>query len=220
MAKRKETKKYYFTVEGETESWYLKWLQDLVNSTEESLYTISIDCQVQKNPVKRAKSLVVTEKTEIWHLSDYESDEPIHVKQFRETMDNLKKAMGIGKQIKYQFGYSNLTFDLWMILHKTNCNGTFAHRKNYIDPINRAYGEHFENMDEYKHESNFKRCLNQLKLENVIDAINRAKSIMQRNKDNGYVLHEYKGYRYYKENPSLAIWEAIEKILADCGLNI
>jgi len=192
----------------------------LVNSTEESLYTISIDCQVQKNPVKRAKSLVVTEKTEIWHLSDYESDEPIHVKQFRETMDNLKKAMGIGKQIKYQFGYSNLTFDLWMILHKTNCNGTFAHRKNYIDPINRAYGEHFENMDEYKHESNFKRCLNQLKLENVIDAINRAKSIMQRNKDNGYVLHEYKGYRYYKENPSLAIWEAIEKILADCGLNI
>jgi len=192
----------------------------LVNSTEESLYTISIDCQVQKNPVKRAKSLVVTEKTEIWHLSDYESDEPIHVKQFRETMDNLKKAMGIGKQIKYQFGYSNLTFDLWMILHKTNCNGTFAHRKNYIDPINRAYGEHFENMDEYKHESNFKRCLNQLQLENVIDAINRAKSIMQRNKDNGYVLHEYKGYRYYKENPSLAIWEAIEKILADCGLNI
>lgn len=192
----------------------------MVNSTEESLYTISIDCQVQKNPVKRAKSLVVTEKTEIWHLSDYESDEPIHVKQFRETMDNLKKAMGIGKQIKYQFGYSNLTFDLWMILHKTNCNGTFAHRKNYIDPINRAYGEHFENMDEYKHESNFKRCLNQLKLENVIDAINRAKSIMQRNKDNGYVLHEYKGYRYYKENPSLAIWEAIEKILADCGLNI
>lgn len=220
MAKRKETKKYYFTVEGETESWYLKWLQDLVNSTEESLYTISIDCQVQKNPVKRAKSLVVTEKTEIWHISDYESDEPIHVKQFRETMDNLKKAMGIGKQIKYQFGYSNLTFDLWMILHKTNCNGTFAHRKNYIDAVNRAYGEHFENMDEYKHESNFKRCLNQLKLENVIDAINRAKSIMQRNKDNGYVLHEYKGYRYYKENPSLAIWKAIEKILADCGLNI
>lgn len=30
--------------------------------------------------------------------------------------------------------------------------------------------------------------------------------------------HQYKGYKYYKENPSLAIWEAIEKILKDCEL--
>lgn len=30
--------------------------------------------------------------------------------------------------------------------------------------------------------------------------------------------YQYKGYKYYKENPSLAIWEAIEKILKDCGL--
>jgi len=52
----------------------------------------------------------------------------------------------------------------------------------------------------------------------VIDAINRAKTIMQRNQDNGYTLHQYKGYKYYKENPSLAIWEAIEKIIKDSGL--
>lgn len=73
-------------------------------------------------------------------------------------------------------------------------------------------------MDEYKHEANFKRCLGKLQLSNVIDAVNRAKTIMQKNNDNGYVLQQYKGYWYYKENPSLAIWEAIEKILKDCGL--
>ncbi len=28
MVNRKLTKKYYFSVEGETEQWYLKWLQD------------------------------------------------------------------------------------------------------------------------------------------------------------------------------------------------
>ena len=70
--------------------------------------------------MKYAKSLVVTGKTEIYHISDYESDEEIHVKQFTETMDNMKKAMGIGKQITYKFGYSNLTFDLWMVLHKVD----------------------------------------------------------------------------------------------------
>lgn len=38
MQKRKPTNKYYFSVEGETEQWYLKWLQDMINSTEESVY--------------------------------------------------------------------------------------------------------------------------------------------------------------------------------------
>ena len=36
LANRKSTKKYYFSVEGETEEWYLLWLRDLINSTEEA----------------------------------------------------------------------------------------------------------------------------------------------------------------------------------------
>jgi len=218
MAKRKSTKKYYFGVEGETEQWYLKWLQGIVNNTEESAYKVSFDCPVQKNPLKRAKSLVITGKTEVYHLSDYESDEPIHTQQFKDVMDNMRKAKGLGKQINYKFGYSNLTFDLWIILHKTDCNGFISHRKNYITPLNRAYHEHFESMEEYKHEDNFKRCLGNLQLSDVIEAVRRAKAIMKRNQDSDYILHEYKGYKYYKENPSLAIWEVIEKIMKDCEL--
>lgn len=218
MAVRKSTKKYYFSVEGETEQWYLKWLQDIINHTEESAYKVSFDCPVQKNPIKRAKSLVVTKKTEIYHISDYESDEPIHVREFTETMDNMKKAKELGKQINYKFGYSNLTFDLWIVLHKADCNASFAHRKHYLVPLNRAYGENFESMDEYKHENNFKRCLSKLNISDVNSAINRAKSIMKKNAENRLLLHEYKGYKYYKENPSLMIWEAIEKILIECQL--
>lgn len=218
MKVRKSTKKYYFSVEGETEQWYLKWLQDTINKIEKSEYKVSFDCPVQKNPIKRAKSLVITKQTEIYHISDYESDEPIHVKEFIETMDNMKTANELGKQIDYKFGYSNLTFDLWVILHKIDCNGLVSHRKNYIVHLNRAYGESFESMAEFKHENNFKRCLGKLKIDDVNQAINRGKSIMKRNKENGLILHEYKGYEYYKENPSLMIWEAIEKILIDCKL--
>lgn len=47
--------------------------------------------------------MVVTGKTEVWHLSDSESDEQIHTRQFKETMDNMKKAKSLGKQITYQF---------------------------------------------------------------------------------------------------------------------
>lgn len=218
MAKRKPTNKYYFSVEGETEQWYLKWLQDTINNTEKTACKVSIDCPVRKNPLKHAKSLIVTRKIEIYHFFDYESDEPLHVRGFQEALDNMKKAEKIGKQIKYKSGYSNFTFDLWIILHMTNCNASFSHRKQYITPINRAFGEKFQNMDEFKEENNFKRCLKKMDLSNVIAAVDRARKIMQRNQENGYTLYQYKGYQYYKENPSLAAWEAIEKILKDCEL--
>ena len=92
MAKRKPTNKYYFSVEGETEQWYLKWLQDTINNTEKATCKVSIDCPVRKNPLKHAKSLTVTRKIEIYHFFDYESDESLHVKGFQEALDNMKKA--------------------------------------------------------------------------------------------------------------------------------
>lgn len=95
---------------------------------------------VAKDPLKRAKSLSTTTKTEIYHFSDYESDEEIHVKQFKDT------------------------------------------------------------------------------LEDVIKAVERSEKIMGNNVASGYVLQRYKGFSYYKENPSLAVWEAIKKILKDCKL--
>lgn len=218
MPKRKLTNKYYFSVEGETEQWYLYWLRDLINSSDEATRKVAIDCKIEKSPLRRVKRMNITGKTEIWHLSDYESSDPFHVRQFQDTISEMKDARKIGKNIVYKFGYSNFTFDLWMILHKIDCNGSKAARSQYLTPINRAYNAQFLSMDEYKHEKHFHSCLNQLSIENVIDAINRAKRIMKANEENGYILQKYKGYSYYNENPSLMIWEIIEKILQDCGL--
>ncbi len=190
MSKKKATKKYYFSVEGETEQWYLKWLQDTINNTEQAVYRVSIDCPVRKDPVKHAKCLNVTQKVEVYHFFDYESDEQTHVNAFMSAMDNMKKAEKIGKQITYKSGYSNFTFDLWIVLHMADSNASYAHRKQYLVPINRAFGEKFASMEEF----------------------------MQSNQDNGYTLQQYKGYHFYKENPSLESWKAIEKILKDCGL--
>lgn len=219
MPSRKSTRKYYFSVEGETEQWYLEWLENAINEAETSAFKVSFDSKVQKNPVKRAKSMSsIIGKTEIWHLSDFESHEDVHTKPFTETMDNMKEATLLGKQITYKFGYSNLTFDLWMILHKKDCFGSLSHRRQYLSSLNQAYGKHFEDMHQYKHESSFKNCLAQLALSNVNDAISRAKEIMRQRAANGNPC-SYKGFQYYKENPSLAIWEIIEKILKDCQLS-
>ncbi|MBQ9010115.1 MAG: RloB domain-containing protein, partial [Clostridia bacterium] len=137
MIKRKEILKYYFSVEGETEFWYLEWLQDQINNAP-GTSKVSFNKQIQKDPLKRAKSLPITDKVEIWHLSDYESSDDVHVMQFTETMDRMAMTKNLTKQVVYKFGYSNLTFDLWMILHKMDCRGTFSHRRQYIKPINNA----------------------------------------------------------------------------------
>ena len=215
---RKETKKYFFTFEGDTEKWYFEWLQRTINSTPTALYTVKFDCHIQKDPLKRAKSLITLEKTEITHVMDQESEDEIHVQQFETALSRMKSAEKIGKSIKYNLGYNNFAFELWIILHKADCNGSLIHRRQYLVPLNRAYFEQFENLDQYKHEGNFKRLLGKLTLDDVGQAVRRSKTITQANQDNGYVLHQYKGYRYYKENPSLSIWEIVEKIMGECGL--
>ncbi len=220
MARRKIANKYYFTVEGETEQWYLKWLEAQINAAE-ATFSVSFVCPIYKDPLKYARSLPILQKTKIVHVTDYESDEPIHKAQFITAIDRMREAAKdakYGKKISYVLGYSNLTFELWMILHMADCNGALPYRHQYIDPLNRAYGERFENLDQYKHEDNFKRILRKLTLENVKAAISRAERIMWRNLENGYTPVEYKGYSYYRENPSLSIWEHVKSILIECGL--
>lgn len=138
--------------------------------------------------------------------------------QFRQTMDDMHKASHSGKNIIYKFGYSNFTFDLWIILHKIECSGSKTDRKQYLYSINRAYGKKFMSMNDFKHYDHFMSCLDQLNIDDVKNAIKRSKQIMETNKKNGYQLQKYKGYEFYKENPSLMIHEAIEKILKDCKL--
>ena len=53
----KKTKKYYFSVEGETEKWYLEWLQNTINSIPERKYNIKLDLKIEKDPLSRAKGI-------------------------------------------------------------------------------------------------------------------------------------------------------------------
>ena len=103
---RKPIKKYYFSVEGETECWYFSCLEDMINKSKKSQLKVSFYCR-NENPIKFAKNLTITSKTEVYHLLDYEGDEPQFVNRFKKAMDNMSLVMTSGKQIKYKFGYSN-----------------------------------------------------------------------------------------------------------------
>jgi hypothetical protein len=218
MPNRKENLKRYFSVEGETELWYFQWLEKQINDCPDATHSVSFNCKKYNDPIKHMKSLSITEAVYVTHVFDYESDADVHTKRFADTLENMKKAGHLGKNVTYQLGYSNFAFELWIVLHKADCSKRLTHRGQYLASINRAYGEHFEDLHQYKHEGNFKRILQKLCLQDVKDAIRRAQKIMNDNKENGYILHSYKGYDYYREIPSLSVWESVAKILSDCGV--
>ena len=215
MNKRLQTLKYYFSVEGETEYLYLMWLQDKINETGSC--RVKFDAKIEKSPLKRTRGLPIIQTTEIWHFCDYESPDRKHVKQFENTIDEMIKS-GKDKEVVYHLGYSNFTFELWMILHKKDCNGPKSHRKQYLEEINEAFEENFKTLRQYKQEKEFTRCLSKLTLDDVRVAVSRARAIMK-NKKTADTPVLYKDYPYYSNNPALAVHEIIEQILADCGLN-
>ena len=217
MNNKLETRKYVFTVEGETEQWYFEWLRDQINACPGRTYNVAIDAKVQQSPRKFYKGVNAKTTPLVTHICDIESNEPIHVDKFHRILSEMKEAK-TQKRISYSLGYSNFTFELWMVLHKKDCNGPCSHRSNYLAPIQHVFGEPFENLDHYKQEDAFKRCLKKLTLNDVKVAIRRAEYITSMNESNKKQLKQYKGYSYYPENPALSIHKAVMKILKECGL--
>ena len=70
--KRKTQVKYYFSVEGDTEKWYLDWLEKIINNDPNSVITVKLDSKIEKSPQRRVKRMSIITQTEIWHLCDYE----------------------------------------------------------------------------------------------------------------------------------------------------
>lgn len=214
---KKEEKIFYFSVEGQTEKVYLKWLEDLINVSS-SKYKVSFNIIISRNPLKRLNSLPPKEKNTVYHLGDMESTDPYHTKQFIQMLDNLAKAKKHKRIEDFKLGYSNQTFDLWLILHKTDSFAPSVDRKKYINQINKVFGRKYRGMQEFKKEENLKRLFKKFTLTDVLDAIDREERIMKRMENNGYTLQHYKGFEYYKENPSLTVGSVVKEILTECEL--
>lgn len=214
---KKQTLKFTFTVEGKTEKWYLEWLASQVNNNPKATCKVQIEAIIEKNPLLFAKRTTALVTPEIYHICDIESNSNEHKKKFENVLKNLKEAKS-QKKIAYTLGYSNFTFELWIILHKKNCFSPLTDRKQYLEYINSAFESKYISLDVYKKEKEFKSCLQQLTIEDVIQAIKRSEKIMKNNKEIGFKLVRKYGFTYYEDNPSLAIYEPIKTILKKCGI--
>lgn len=217
MKSRTPSKKFFFSVEGDTERWYLMRLQRLLgeHGTESN---VKIDCKVEKDPLARVRGITVLSKIEIVHMFDMECDRYSDIKKFEAVLSKMKKAERLGKSVKYILGYSNLSFELWIILHKVDFYIQQSNCSGYLPYINKYYGESFESLNEYKEEKNFKRLLDKITIEDVKSAVSRAKKINENNVNKGYKEIHYANYRYFRENPSLSLGDIILKLLDVAGI--
>ena len=74
-------------------------------------------------------------------------------------------------------------------------------------------------LAQFKNFLDLKKVLDELNIDDVKNAVTRAKLITEKNfQEKKGKKEEYRGYTFYNENPSLSIHEIIEQILKDCKL--
>lgn len=212
----KRNKKYFLSVEGESEELYFKHLKNLILAEENRIANPVF--QIEKcSPSKCVKKISVIRPCIITAVFDVEDNDSDHRKRFENTLKEMKVAEKLGKSIKYELGYSNIDFELWIILHKKDLFGNVGNKAQYLNTINQVFGTKFESLSEYKVERNFSQILSKITLDDVKAAIERAKKITKQRMSEGNPNKTY-GYEWFDKNPALSVHCVIKKILSECGV--
>lgn len=193
------------------------WLEKEINASKQANCKVHFDIKIEKNPKKRVKQLSSLQKIEILHVFDFE--EFTQDSSFKKTLMHMRSAETLGKQVKYKLGYSNFTFELWILLHKKLLLTSLNHRKEYLREINNTFHTKFKSLSDFKEEHNFHKILSTLTLDDVMHALIHGEKIIQEQYAVGHTPKEHAKYLYFQENPSLSIHEYIRKIFDDIGFH-
>lgn len=213
--KLKTNNTFYVSVEGESELRYLKKLKQLINDGD---YAYKVEFIAKKDsPLSFAKS-----KNNgfiefpFYHICDYEGNSLAEIKKFTSIMDDIKDARKVVK-VEYNLAYSNLCFELWLILYKVKFSKKLTNKEDYLNEINKIYDLNCSSWENLKAAHNMDKIMNQITIDDILRAIKNAKEIQKYN-FNTYKIIEYKKSKYYKENPSLNINEFVEFVFNVCKI--
>lgn len=130
-------------------------------------------------------------------------------------MDEIKLGSAITR-VGYRLAYTNLCFELWLILHKKPLNRVIVNKEDYKAEINSVYNLNCLSWDDVKKEQNLAKILKQITIDDIRVAIDHAKQI-DKNNQKTQQQSQYKNSKYYRNNPSLNLHEFIEMVLDKCG---
>lgn len=222
---RKESRQFNISVEGiNCERLYFEHLAKLINASDAS-YNMKSNCK-KVSPLDFAKrnSYLPADKCgknkipyiHIQDIEDYYDEKQLT--KFKKLIDDMREAENEYGLI-YKLGYSNYTFELWMLLHVKNMNYAVSNRYAYLNPINDAFHQNFKDLKEFKKEDNFKKILDDyVNLNSVFLAIERAEKIVESNCASTKTKENYKGIEFYHDNPDINVHDIIKLIFEVCGV--
>lgn len=106
----------------------------------------------------------------------------------------------------------NVNFDLWLILHKEDFNRQVNKNNSYISHVRRVYG--LTPKSNIKNEKIIKKILDQIRLQDVKDAISRAEKIkLLKLKEDATLIEDSLVYL----NPDFSIHEFLKLVLVKSG---
>lgn len=197
-----------------TELLYFRRLCELINSETTENGRLELCTAVNRNPMRNRKRL--QQKAErngepsakIWHVLD--TEEPQDYPAFEQAVIDARKC---GMEVCC----SNMTFELWILLHKERAASSLASKQSYLRELNPAFGLRCHAMHAFKEKDNLRRLFNRLTLDDVRRAIANAESIAgerQRNDEPRLTAD----YRWYAVNPYTDVQKLVRSLLEEAGI--
>ncbi len=189
---------YLCVVEGQQEQMYLKHLAKLLTDFPKTVVTFNTSIG---NAYKLTKSYEEYDKA---CLFDFDFNKS-------EFENNLSICLSLNKpkqKYKIYHAYSNVCFDLWLLLHKTDYQRSVTSNDAYVEAVIKAYG--LSSDTDIKSAKSMEAILSKITLDDVKMAISRAKKIKERKISTD--AHKINNVEYY-DNPDFSLDIFIAEII-------
>lgn len=161
---------YFCVVEGQQEALYIRHLSKLLNQLSKRKINFNVKTgklkDIEKNNVDYDAVLIF----------DYDF-------KYVEFERNLSGCVNLNKKNKrtkrnIYHAYSSACFDLWLILHKKYFDRPVSKAQGYINEVRRTFN--LDSEADIKSEKIIEDILNQITLDDVKKAVERAEEICQK----------------------------------------
>lgn len=202
-------KSYFCICDGQQETMYLEHVAKLIKDFPRKV--VSFKCEEGDVLEKKLDYIEYDHAA----LFDHDGRDQRFVESILtcdRLMKNNSKKRKKKEAIKFYHAYSNLNFDLWLLLHKQDYAKTVIHNDSYIRDVRIAYG--LKKDADIKDAGVIKTILEQIALEDVKQAICRAEKIRANKlEEDG----KKAGNSVYYGNPDFSIHEFLKMVLVDSG---
>ncbi len=204
---------YFCVVEGQQEIIYLKRISALLTKFPERIVKINTALG-DANKLNKNQS-----------LPDYDRacffDHDFNKVEFERNLDTCIKLNSKNKKARNKseyntyHAYSNICFDLWLILHKEFTTRLVSSADGYIDDVRRIYL--LPKEADIKKEDVIEKIVSQINLDDVRTAISNAQRIRKSKLPTDELLTNEKN-PYYSP-PDFSIDVFLNTVLKDAGFN-